>query len=178
MICEYLKRFCEKREKIKIVKATVETDRALSGTFTPDYSEAFKIAINEVGVKEYSGENHNPKIIEYHKACELKARSDEISWCSAFVNWCFLKSQDDSRARSAAAISWAKWGEEINDPKIGDIVVFRRVGSSWRGHVGFYVGQDDKRILVLGGNQGNSVSFQWYPKRGKSLYLFQFRSSR
>lgn len=178
MICNFIKRYCSKRDKIKVEKATVGIDEALCYTKSSEYPEPLKNAINEVGTKEFPGENHNPKIIEYHKSCELRAKTDEISWCSAFVNWCFLQSEDDSRTKSAAAISWAKWGEETNDPRIGDIVVFRRVGSSWRGHVGFYVGRKKGKILVLGGNQGNKVSFQWYPETGKSIYLFQFRSNR
>ena len=177
MICELIKNFCGKREKIKVDKSTVETDEALFGTFYGDYTPAFRAAVNEVGIKEYSGENQNPRIIEYHKACELKAKTDEIAWCSAFVNWCMLQ-VGEIRTESAAAISWTKWGKETNEPRIGDIVVFRRTDSSWRGHVGFYVAQDEKRVLVLGGNQRNEVSFQWYQKKTSKLYLFQYRSMR
>lgn len=178
MICEFIKKYCEKKEKKKIEKATVkDTSEALFLTNMNDYSEPFKNAINEVGIKEHPGENHNPRIVEYHQACDLRAKSDEISWCSAFVNWCFQQAGLEG-TKSAAAISWSKWGNNVREPRIGDIVVFRRVDSSWRGHVGFYVGQDGERILVLGGNQGNEVSFQWYPKKGKSIYFFQFRSIR
>jgi len=174
MICELLKKFCEKRTKLKVKKNTIEIEQ-VSLPPIDTLPEPFKIALNEVGIKEYSGENHNPRIIEYHKSCDLRAKSDEISWCSAFMNWCFEQCELEN-TKSAAAISWAKWGEQTNDPKVGDIVVFRRLGSSWRGHVGFYVAQDEKRILVLGGNQGNTVSFQWYPKKGTSIYFHQFRT--
>lgn len=176
MICEFLKRFCEKRQKLKIKKATIEPNEAMKKIPLAEIPKWFRIAIGEIGIKEHPGDQHNPRIVEYHKACDLKAKTDEISWCSAFVNWCFLKSGIDLRTRSAAAISWAKWGVKVEQPKVGDIVVFRRVDSSWRGHVGFFVASDEKRVLVLGGNQNNEVSFQWYPKKGKSIYLFQFRS--
>lgn len=176
MICELLKKYCEKRNKIKIQKATIEPKDALKGIPVSTVPKWFSIAVGEIGIKEFPGERHNPRIVEYHKSCDLKAKTDEIAWCSAFVNWCFMKSGMDFRTRSAAAISWREWGNETNEPRVGDIVVFRRVGSSWRGHVGFFVGQDEKNVLVLGGNQGNAVSFQWYPKRGKSIYLFQYRS--
>ena len=177
MICEFLKKFCEKREKLKLKKSIVDPDEALFLTNTNHYSEPFKQALSQVGIKEYPGENHNPRIIEYHKSCELRAKSDEISWCSAFMNWCFEKAEI-VRTKSAAAISWTKWGKETNEPRIGDVVVFRRVDSSWRGHVGFFVGEDKTRVLVLGGNQNNEVSFQWFPKRGRKLYLFQYRTMR
>ena len=174
-ICGIIQKFCAKREKIKIEKSIVSSGLALCETNISEYSESFKIAINEIGIKEHPGENHNPRIVEYHKACELKAKSDEISWCSAFMNWCHMKSGNENRSHSATAISWAKVGSKVDEPKVGDIAIFRRVGSSWRGHVGFYVAQDEKRVLVLGGNQNNEVCFQWYPKQGKSIYLFQFR---
>jgi cell wall-associated NlpC family hydrolase len=38
---------------------------------------------------------------------------------------------------------------------LGDVLTFKRDGG---GHVGIYVGEDDKHYHVLGGNQGNSVS--------------------
>lgn len=135
----------------------------------------FEIALNEIGTKEIQGKDHNERIIEYHSTTTLKAQEDEISWCSSFVNWC-LKQCGVDHTKSAAARSWEKWGEKIDEPKIGDIVVFRRVDSSWAGHVGFFVAQDKERILVLGGNQSNDVCFQWYKKSGSSLFFYQFRA--
>jgi cell wall-associated NlpC family hydrolase len=38
---------------------------------------------------------------------------------------------------------------------LGDILTFKRDGG---GHVGLYVGEDDRYYHVLGGNQTNSVS--------------------
>lgn len=165
-------------EKLFARKNYVEIDstEALKETKSADFPPWFKIALGELGIKEFAGENHNPRIIEYHKSCDLKAKTDEISWCSAFVNWCFLQSGFDYRTKSAAAISWRKWGNETNKPKIGDVVVFKRSDSEWRGHVAFYVAEDEKRILCLGGNQGDAVSFQWYNKRGNKLDLLCIRS--
>ena len=175
MICNFFKKLCEKREIKKIEKATVKpVDVPLPPIAT--FPKWFTVALNEIGVKEFPGEKHNPRIVEYHQSCDLKAKTDEIAWCSAFVNWCFLKSGIDFRTRSAASSSWRKWGRETNDPKIGDIVIFRRVDSDWRGHVGFFVAKDENRILVLGGNQGDEVCFQWYKYKTGKLDFFQFRS--
>lgn len=174
MLLKIINQIIENREKSLILRSEILPSEAP----LPNISELpkpFIVALNEVGIKEFEGEHHNPRIVEYHQSCDLKAKSDEIAWCSAFVNWCFMKSGMENRTKSAAAISWRNWGELTDEPKVGDIAVFRRVGSSWRGHVGFFVAEDEHRVLILGGNQGNKVSFQWYPKQGKSIYLFQFR---
>ncbi|MBU5614452.1 peptidoglycan-binding protein [Geomonas sp. Red51] len=47
-----------------------------------------KIAAAEVGQREFPGSPANPRIIMYHGATSLRATSDEVAWCSAFVNWC------------------------------------------------------------------------------------------
>ena len=53
------------------------------------------------------------------------------------------------------AKGWLAWGYACR-PTLGAVVVFERLGG---GHVGLLVGYDDKRnaLLVLGGNQGDSV---------------------
>lgn len=40
-----------------------------------------EIAYKEVDVQEFPGASANPKIIEFHQTCDLKAASDEVSWC-------------------------------------------------------------------------------------------------
>lgn len=123
----------------------------------------YEIAEKEIGVKEVRG-GENPRIIEYHSTTTLKAREDEIAWCSSFVNWCIEKAGLKG-TKSAAAISWAAWGERVTDPREGDIVVIRQkskghdqaTGSTSGNHVGFFVRIQDHRIYILGGNQSDSV---------------------
>lgn len=117
----------------------------------------------ESGVEEISGKEHNPKIIEYHQTTSLKATDDETSWCSSFVNWC-VEVSGFQGTKSAAARSWLNWGESLNEPREGCIIVFKRGNKPWQGHVGFYIGSQDNHILVLGGNQGNEVNISSYPK--------------
>ena len=38
------------------------------------------------------------------------------------------------------------------------------MGTGTQGHVGFYVGLHEEDIMILGGNQSNSVSLKMYPK--------------
>jgi len=90
---------------------------------------------------------------------------EETAWCAAFVN-AVLKEAGIKGTGNNVAKSFLQFGRLTNHPKIGDIVVFNSAGdpNSWKGHVGFYQGVDDKgRILVLGGNQGNKVSIAPYP---------------
>jgi uncharacterized protein (TIGR02594 family) len=67
------------------------------------------IARREVGQGEITGAQHNPRIIQYHSTTTLRAGSDEIAWCSSFVNWC-LRQAGIRGTSSAAAISWLSWG--------------------------------------------------------------------
>lgn len=124
----------------------------------------FDFALAELGVREHAT-GHNARILEYHMATKLKAQSDEISWCSAFVNWVFQKAGIIG-TQSAAARSWTTWGKEIPTPVIGCVVIFwRGTQNGWQGHVGFFCGiNSDGDIVVLGGNQNNQVSILVYPK--------------
>ena len=44
------------------------------------------------------------------------------------------------------------------------LVIFSREGSSWKGHVGFYVKDLGDTILVLGGNTSDEVGYGAYNK--------------
>jgi len=131
----------------------------------PNKIHPFNFAKEELGVKEFAGKKHNPRIIEYHKASGGFG-SDEIAWCSSFVNWCFLRAgMSFAMSGRANARSWLKMGIETLKPETGDVVIFwRGRKKGWQGHVGFYAGEKGGKILVLGGNQLNQVSYQYYPK--------------
>lgn len=120
------------------------------------------IALQELGVSEIPGTDHNARIIEYHQATSLRATDDETPWCSSFVNWCMGRA-GYPRTDSAAARSWLQWGKRIDTPVYGCVVIFSRPPSPSSGHVAFYLGQRSGRIEVLGGNQGNKVSVATYP---------------
>jgi uncharacterized protein (TIGR02594 family) len=60
------------------------------------------------------------------------------------------------------ARAWAAWGQPLDRPAHGCIVVFSRQGG---GHVGFVVGEDAAgNLLVLGGNQGDAVNVRAFPR--------------
>ena len=125
-----------------------------------------EIALGELTdhVAEMPGIANNERIIEYHSATTLKARSDQIAWCSAFCCWCFEKAGILS-TRNAMARSWLTWanGELVDMPEFGDVVVFARgdPGSN-AGHVGFFLLQRNGRIALLSGNDRNRVDVNWF----------------
>jgi len=136
-----------------------------------------KIAKGEIGQAEKAGEaENNPRIMEY-LATTGKFKSDETPWCSAFANWVMVEAGEKG-TDSALARSWLKWGEAIEEPRYGCLVVFKRGKSTWQGHVGFYVRTEGDKIVVLGGNQSNTVSiaprtkadllgYRWLGSKGK-----------
>ncbi len=129
------------------------------------YSELKKItapkvlvqAIKLFGTKEIVGPQHNPVIISWADELGLKKiyTSDEIAWCGLFVAICVKRAGKKLVENPLWARNWVKWGTKVDVAMLGDVLVFSR-GSG--GHVGFYVGEDQKAYHVLGGNQGNEVS--------------------
>lgn len=129
-------------------------------------TEWLDIAFSEIGEKEIAGPEDNPRIVEYHQSCSLKATDDETPWCSAFANWVFdqLKKEKITPTRSAAALSWLKWGKKLLHPAYGCVVIYDHGGG--RGHVGFCVGYKKVKnkfyLAVLGGNQSNQVKVSFF----------------
>ncbi len=127
-------------------------------------------AEKEKGVSEIPGSGNKARVLEYLKSTTNLSRSaasrDETPWCSAFVNWC-LEQEGYERTKHAAASSWRDWGQAIDTPRRGCIVVLKREGG---GHVGFYIDETETHVKVLGGNQQNQetkifeVSEKYFPK--------------
>lgn len=89
---------------------------------------------------------------------------DSEAWCAAFVGAC-LELAGYRSTRSLSARSYAKWGEALSQPEPGCVAVLWRLpkGSN-NGHVGFFLREEGDQIVLLGGNQSDSVSEQSYPK--------------
>lgn len=131
----------------------------------PPYSPPWlSLAEKELGQSEISGFLHNKRILEYHAATTLKASSDEIPWCSSFVNWCLLECGFGA-TRKANARSWLEWGVDLRFPPCGAIAVLKRGNNPVQGHVGFLVFDGRDKIQILGGNQGDKVSIASFPKK-------------
>lgn len=128
-------------------------------------TQLFAEAIKYYKVREIPGKKNNPLIVEWTKSILSWANDDEVPWCSAFLN-AMAEAAGLEKTSKANARSWLDIGIEIDNPVVGDVVVFWRENqNSWKGHVGVFVGfsEDGKNILVLGGNQGNEVNISKYP---------------
>jgi uncharacterized protein (TIGR02594 family) len=135
---------------------TTEGENQERGTLaTPPW---ITIAQAEIGVEERSGERHHPRIIEYHSTTG-RFSNDETPWCASFVNW-VLQQAGQGGTGSARALSFCSYGRQLERPAYGSIAVFSYGGG--RGHVGFVVGHQGNRLLILGGNQGNKVQVRAY----------------
>lgn len=125
----------------------------------PDATPWLTIAKRLAGLKEIAGPRHEPRIIEFHATTTLAATTDEVSWCSSFINWSMLH-VGILGTRMANARSWLSWGVELGRPIPGSIGVKSRGPNPKSGHVGFVTRSDAKRVWLWGGNQGNSICEQ------------------
>lgn len=84
----------------------------------------------------------------------------EIPWCGAFVATVMRRWQPGITLpdNPLGARNWNVFGTWCK-PQFGAVLTFWR-GSlgGWKGHVGFYWGEDATAFHVLGGNQSNAVT--------------------
>lgn len=126
-----------------------------------DYSWLIE-ARRHIGLDEIPGAATNSTIARW--LIELSAwwRDDETPWCGTFVAHCIEHAGYSVPKYWMRAREWTNWGRALDVPVVGCIVVFERRGG---GHVGFVIGTDDcGNLLVLGGNQGNEVSIDAFPR--------------
>ena len=76
----------------------------------------------------------------------------QTAWCAAFVSWCIKKSTNLNLNYSARAADWLSVGQPCQ-PTYGAIGVTFPLAADSSGHVGFVVQFDDKRVMMLAGNQ-------------------------
>lgn len=108
-----------------------------------------------LGVKEIVGPDHSPTIMGWAEETGINYKADETPWCGLFMAVVAARAGKTIVQSPLWARSWAKWGNAVDVPKLGDVLVFSRESG---GHVGLYVGEDKRAFHVLGGNQGNAVS--------------------
>ena len=116
-------------------------------------------ALKLVGTKEIVGSVHSNIIMSWAKDLGIEKiyTADEIAWCGLFIAIVCKRSNLGTgiTAKDALwALNWNKFGTKESVAMLGDVLTFKRNGG---GHVGIYVGEDDKCYHVLGGNQSNMV---------------------
>jgi uncharacterized protein (TIGR02594 family) len=123
------------------------------------------IARSKLRIHEIPGPKANVFIVECLESTTLGKpdnQADETPWCSAFANRVMQLAGYDG-TNSAWARSWLDWGREPTDEEFGEGVVVVMARGENSGHVGFLEDWDDNRVKLLGGNQGNAVSYAWFP---------------
>lgn len=136
-----------------------------------------EVARRELGIHETPGPKATERITEYLKTTTVPkgmSESDETPWCAAFVNWCMIQAGVHG-TNSAMAASWRSFGVPC-EPKPGAVVVIQQkvqgkdpaTGSTSGMHVGFFLEQDAGGVVLLGGNQHDSVKISRFPS---SAYL-------
>lgn len=134
---------------------------------------AFDMAQRFVGIKEIPGNRDNSQILTMLRLDQSWPENDEVPWCSAFMNyiaWLLrLPRSKDLRARS-----WLRVGQPVTleeaEPGF-DVVILKRGDGDQpgpevidaQGHVGLYAGREGDKLLLLGGNQSDSVCVDGYP---------------
>lgn len=134
-----------------------------------------KIARTDVGLREFPGSETAPRIAKWLASLGAWWRDDETPWCgTACASW-MRSAGADIPQHWYRAKAWATWGQRLDRPAHGCIVVFERQGG---GHVGLVVGEDAiGRLLVLGGNQGDSVSVRAFPRDRAIAYRWPLGSA-
>jgi uncharacterized protein (TIGR02594 family) len=113
-----------------------------------------------IGVREVPGAGNSSTIMGWAKRLGAKVlgityAADSVPWCGLFAAHVMDHVGIASPPIAVRASAWGKWGRKLVAPRPGCILTFVREGG---GHVGFYVGEDDTHLHVLGGNQGDAVS--------------------
>ncbi|MEI4473378.1 NlpC/P60 family protein [Frigidibacter sp. MR17.24] len=114
-----------------------------------------------LGLREKVGPGSNPEILKLAGDLGIDYPDDDIPWCGLFVAHCIGSTLDRESLPPAplGARNWLKFGNACQ-PTLGAVMVFwRESRSSFKGHVGFYGGEDAHSYLILGGNQGDRVSW-------------------
>lgn len=114
-------------------------------------------ALKLFGTIETPGTGNNPTIMAWAKEDGLAATytADSVPWCGLFMATVAKRAGKPYPTSPLWALSWAKFGVEAGQPRLGDVLTFTRNGG---GHVALYIGEDQGAYHVLGGNQGDQVS--------------------
>jgi len=134
---------------------------------------SYDLAQRFIGISEASGPTSNPHVLAMLRLDQEWPEGDQVPWCSAFMNYIAWLLRLP-RSKSLRARSWLMVGKPVSleEAEIGfDVVILKRGSGNQPGpdvieapgHVGFFAGREGSKILVLGGNQSDSVNLSRYP---------------
>ncbi len=136
----------------------------------PNAPPWYVAALHELGTRE-RGDNAGPDVARYIAG----AHCGEIGepWCAIFANWA-LETTGNKGTRSPSSQSFARSPDfiQLGAPVLGCVVVYwRGTRHSGLGHVGFYRGERGPLVWTLGGNEGDMVQIEPFPKHGDTFGL-------
>lgn len=146
----------------KLGAGEVEAANPLSSLSMPWFTEAQRA----IGLKEDTGPGSNPLIIGWARRLRIDYGNDEISWCGLFVAHCIglTLPAEVMPTNPLGARSWGGIGIACTSQPGAVMTFWRESRAGWKGHVGFYVGEDASAFHILGGNQGDAVNVKRFPR--------------
>lgn len=119
-------------------------------------AEVMQVASDTLGMNET---DQRDVLAQYLKDGGKSLDPKKTAWCAAYVNATLAKA-GASGTGALNARSFLEWGQKVDEPQKGDVVVLSRGDpNGWEGHVGFYDGtNEDGSIRILGGNQGGEAN--------------------
>lgn len=122
------------------------------------------------GLTEVPGKGNNPDIINmFAVSGHAEVKTDSTAWCSALENAIFYYAKMTGHmTHSLLARSWLDAPNmqkiALKDAQYGDIIIMKRGGSSWQGHVTNFVKWVSKgqSFRAKGGNQSDKINTETY----------------
>lgn len=119
------------------------------------------------GVKETPGRGDNPVILQWAQEVGGNVardyEHDETAWCGLAMALAAKRAGYTPVVEPLWALNWAKFGDPVLVPMLGDLLVFKRFNANGKligGHITLYVGEDKAGYYhCLGGNQSDAISF-------------------
>lgn len=132
------------------------------------------------GIKELPGRANNPLILSWVREIvrlypDLKLdidwyKHDSTPWCGLGQGAAVAIGDPSFKPPRSllAAISWATWGQELEEPTPGAILVFKRDGGN---HVTTYESEDGSYYYCRGANQNDMINCSRRSKSQKPLAI-------
>lgn len=123
----------------------------------PDLPRIVKIGLSLIGTKEIIGSGNNATILSWalELGIENTYNADAVPWCGLLIGVVVLRSGRVPVKNPLWAANWSNFGVPVEEPMLGDIIVFKRPGGN---HVAIYIAEDATCYHILGGNQSDRVN--------------------